>query len=341
VAAQKEEGMNRGSNAARVLPVVICAIGLLWLSIPPVTAQTSGKIWHLGLFHVGLDHVPPSLPTLKARLNELGYIEGKNLRFDWRNQADEEQARATANEFVKERVDLIVAFEDQTARAAKAATTRIPIVFVHVFDPVADGYVQSLARPGGNLTGIVSFLEVIGKRLELFKQILPSLQRVLVLVDPEDPLTPREIAMAREAAARLGIRLVEREISRPEQAEKLFAGFQPDEVQGVFVVSPSLLTKFMGTIVRLAWEARLPLAGHRREWVEQQNGALFSYAPNLAPAGALVARYVDSILKGASPSDLPVQRLDDIQLVIGVRSARALGITVPEVVLARADAVVE
>jgi ABC-type uncharacterized transport system substrate-binding protein len=121
---------------------------------------------------------------------------------------------------------------------------------------------------------------------------------VLALVDPEDPIAPREVAMTREAAATLGLRLTEREMSRPEQAEKVFAKLQPGEVQGVFVVSPSLQTKFMGTIVRLAWEARLPFAGHGREWVEQQNGALFSYSPKLAPSGAVVARYIDSIQQG-------------------------------------------
>jgi putative tryptophan/tyrosine transport system substrate-binding protein len=304
-------------------------------------AQPQGKVWHIGLFHVGLDHTPPSLPTLKARLKELGYIEGENLRFDWRNLADEDQARATAREFVKERVDLIVAFEDQTTRAAKAATTQIPIVFAHVYDPVAAGYIQSLAHPGGNLTGIVSFREITGKRLEVFKQIVPSLRRVLILVDPEDPITPREIEATREAARTLDLGLVPRELSRPEQAEHVFSTLQPGEVQGVFVVSPSLQTKFMSTIVRLTWQAHLPLAGHRREWVQQQNGALFSYGANLAPAGPVIARDVDNILKGASPASLPVQRTDDIQLVIGLRSAHALGLTVPDAVLARADEVVE
>jgi putative ABC transport system substrate-binding protein len=307
----------------------------------PTMAQGPPKVWHIGLFHVGLDHVPPSLPVLRTRLRELGYVEGTNLRFDWRNQADEQQARVTAREFVEEGVDLIVAFEDQTVRAAKAATTRIPIVFVHVYDPVRDGYVQSLAHPGGNLTGVVSFLEVTGKRLEIFKQILPALHDVLVLVDPDDPISPREIAITREAAAKLDIRLIEREVSRAEQVESLFSALRPGEADGVVVVSPSLQTKFMGMIGRLSWAARLPLAAHRREWVEQQNGALFSYSPNFAPAGGIVALYVDKILRGASPAELPVQQLDDLQLVISLGSARALGISIPEAVLARADEVIE
>jgi putative ABC transport system substrate-binding protein len=337
---QPAYGHTRGDRMKRrKLMLMLVGSAVAW----PITsvAQSQGKVWHVGLFHVGLDHIPPSLPTLRARLREMGYIEGENLRFDWRNLADEEQARATAKAFVEEGVDLIVAFEDQTVRAAKAATTRIPIVFVHVYDPVAAGYVQNLAHPGGNLTGIVSFREIVGKRLELFKHIVPSLQRVLILVDPQDPITPREFEATREAAGMLNVDLVARELSRPEHAEHIFSKLQPGEVQGVFVVSPSLQTKFMGTIVRLTWQAHLPLAGHRREWVAQQNGAVFSYAADLAPAGPVVARYVDKILKGASPASLPVQRTDDIKLVIGLRSAQALGLTIPDAVLARADEVIE
>jgi putative ABC transport system substrate-binding protein len=306
-----------------------------------LNAQTRGNVWKIGAFHVGLDHIPPSLPVLRARLRELGYIEGANLHFDWRNQADENQARVTAREFVANGVDLIVAFEDQTVRAAKAATRQIPIVFVHVYDPVAEGYVQSLAHPGGNMTGVVSFREVVAKRLELFKQLVPTIQRVLTLVDPQDPITPREIAMTREAAEKLSVRLLEREISSPQQAETLFAALRPGEADSVFVVSPSLQTKFMASIQRLAWAAHLPLAGHRREWVQQQDGALFSYAPDLAPAGAVVARYVDNIFKGASPADLPVQQQDEIQFIISLRAARAFGIAIPEVMIARADEVIE
>ena len=308
----------------------------------PLGTRAAEKVWHIGLFHVGLDHVPPSLETLRTRLRELGYVEGKNLNFDWHNEPDEGEARQAARTFVAESVDLIVAFEDQTARAAKAATSRIPIVFVHVSDdPVGAGYVRSFSHPGGNMTGVVSLFDIVDKRLELFKQIVPALARVIVLVDPQDPIMPRELAMAREAAATLHIELLEREASTPEEAERVFAALRPGEADGVLTASPNLQTKFMATIVRLCWAHHLPLAGHRREWVQQENGALFSYAANLAPAGTVVARYVDDIFKGATPGELPVQRLDNIHFVLNLKTARAFNIAVPEVTIARADEVIE
>jgi putative tryptophan/tyrosine transport system substrate-binding protein len=308
----------------------------------PLATRAAEKVWHIGLFHVGLDHVPPSLATLRTRLRELGYIEGKNLNFNWHNQADEEQARQTARAFVADGVDLIVAFEDQTARAAKAATSRIPIVFVHVSDdPIAASYVSSLAHPGGNMTGVVSLFDIVDKRLELFKQIVPALARVMVLIDPDDPLAPRELAITRDAAAKLHVELLEREAKTPEAAERAFAALQPGEADGVLTASPNLQTKFMATIVRLSWAHHLPLAGHRREWVQQENGALFSYAADLAPAGAVVARYIDDIFKGTAPGELPVQRLDNIHFVLNLKVARAFNIAVPEVTIARADEVIE
>jgi putative tryptophan/tyrosine transport system substrate-binding protein len=319
----------------------IAALGGAALACPLGT-HAAEKVWRIGLFHVGLDHVPPSLETLRVKLRELGYVEGKNLNFDWHNLADEEQARRTARAFVADGADLIVAFEDQTARAAKAATSRIPIVFVHISDdPIAAGYIRSLAHPGGNMTGVVSLFDIVDKRLELFKQIVPTLARVIVLVDPQDPIMPREFALTREAAAKLRVELLEREASTPEEAERVFAALRPGEADGVLTASPNLQTKFMATIVRLAWAHHLPLAGHRREWVQQENGALFSYAADLAPAATVVARYVDEILKGAAPGELPVQRLDNIHFVLNLKVARAFNIAVTEVTIARADEVIE
>ena len=166
-------------------------------------AETEAK-WHLGLIHVGLDHEPPSLPLLRQTLEELGYHEGSDLRFDWRNQPDEAAAEATAREFLKAGVDLIVAFEDQSVRAAQAATTQVPIVFLHVVDPVASGYVKSFAHPGGNITGFISFPRgLVTKQLEALKEFVPGLRRVLLLVDPADPATDRELAWVRQSRQRI------------------------------------------------------------------------------------------------------------------------------------------
>jgi putative ABC transport system substrate-binding protein len=315
-----------------VLAVVILAF------VHSVEAQQSKKIWRIGLFHVGLDHVPPSLESLRESLKALGYEEGKNIRLDWRNLADEEAARETAKQFVRDRVDLIVAFENQTVRAVKAATSEIPVVFFHVTDPVANGFVKSLSRPGGNLTGFAGLADLPGKRVELFKELIPRLRRVLVLIDHEDPATQRLVTEAREAAAALKLQLVEREVTTQANVEHVFGSLKRGDMDGIFPVSPNLLVKFPSLMVRLASERRLPLAMHRKEWVEQ--GALFSYAHDLASVGRAAAPYVDKILKGTKPADLPVQQPMKFELVINLKTAKALGLTIPPNVLARADRVI-
>src|SRR5919198_6326576 len=183
---------------------LLCGLALALLLTPlAVAAQQAGKVYRIGLFHVGLDHVPPSLEGLRAGLKALGYdvpasqipkvsttFEGGNIRLVWRNVADDRAARQTARDFVRDRVDLVVAFENQAVRAAQAATAAIPIFFVHVSDPVAEGFVKSLARPGGNVTGLADYLgELQGKRLELLKEMIPGISRLLVLTDPTDPAT--------------------------------------------------------------------------------------------------------------------------------------------------------
>jgi putative tryptophan/tyrosine transport system substrate-binding protein len=194
--------------------LVILALGLLLAPLDAV-AQPVGKVYRLGLFHVGLDHLPPGLDTLRESLKALGYEEGKNLGLDWRNLPDEAAARETAQAFVRDGVDLIVAFENQTARAAQAATSEVPVLLFGVTDPVAEGFVTSLAHPGGNLTGFTMGLgDIPDKRLELFKALIPQLRRVLILIDPEDPITPRLLAEVRRAGAALTLPLVEREATR-------------------------------------------------------------------------------------------------------------------------------
>jgi putative ABC transport system substrate-binding protein len=303
------------------------------------TAQAPGKRYRIGLFHVGLDHLPPGLEPLRKGLQALGYEEGRNLSLDFRNLPDEAAAYATAREFVQERVDLIVAFENQSIRAAKAATAEIPVVFLHASDPVAAGFVSSLVHPGGNLTGFAGFWwDLPGKKLELFKQLVPHLHRVLVLQDPTDPLTPPLLAELRSAGEALHLRLVEHTVTEQTEIERLFGALQPGAVDGVFVVSPTLLGNFSSLCIRLAAEKSLPLPGSRKEWVQQ--GALFSYASDLHGVGEIAATYVDKILKGAKPDDLPVQMLPKLELVINLKTAQALGLTIPPALLFQADEVI-
>ena len=317
--------------------VAVSILGLLLFLPPALPAQP--KVWRIGAFHVGLDHVPPSLPTLREGLKALGYEEGKNIHLDWRNLADEDAARETAKEFVRNRVDLIVAFEAQTVRAAKAATSEIPVVFLHTTDPVADGFVKSMSRPGGNLTGFVTYAVSPAKQMELFKEIVPGLRRVLMLFDPQDPATPRFLAEVRKASVTLKLQLVEREVTNQADMERLFSSVQRGEVDGIFGLAPTLQTKFPSLILRLASEKRLPLASNRKEWVEQ--GALFSYSADLAPVGQAAALYVDRILKGAKPADLPVDQATRFELVINLKTAKTLGLTIPNSVLNRADRVIQ
>jgi len=302
-------------------------------------AQPSGKVWRIGLFHVGLDHVPPSLEPLRQELKKLGYEEGRNLQFDWRNLADEVAANMAAKEFVRSGADLIVAFENQTARAAEAATSEIPIVLVHEDNAITEGFGKSMARPGGNITGFLGVGDVPGKRIELFTEVVPRLRRLLVMVDPKEPGAERSLAQLQSAAKSLKIELVERRITTQADIERVFQSLKQGEVDGIFVLSHTLNVKFPSLLVRLSLERRLPFAGYRREWVEQ--GALFSYAHDLASVGPPAAKYIDRILKGDKPADLPFQEASHFDFVINLKTAKQIGVTIPPNVLARANRVIK
>jgi putative ABC transport system substrate-binding protein len=292
--------------------------------------------------HVGTDHVPPSLDTLKARLAELGWVEGENIKLIWRN-LEPEEANAQAEVFVGTGVNLIVAFEDKSIEAAQAATakdgSRIPIVFLHPSDPVRDELVKDLSRPGGNLTGVFGARDVVAKQLELYQALVPELHRVLTLVDPTDKRTERLLEEYESAAAKLArpLELDTREASSAKDLRRIFRSLQPGEVDGAFLLSPSLRLNFSALTIKLAKQARLPVQAHRKEWVEQ--GALFSYGTDLRPLGRAGARYVDRILTGASPEDLAVEELPDVEFAINLKTASRLGIKPPQDMIIRADEV--
>jgi putative ABC transport system substrate-binding protein len=326
------------------------AIGLLVVSLAAVSfiafagssdeSSAAEPVRRIGLMHVGIDHVPKSRDSLKARLAELGWTEGRNIELIWRNLKTDE-APEQAREFVRQRVDVIVAFEDSSIRAAQEATARvqgrIPVVFLHPTDPVRDGLVKTLSHPGGNLTGVFGARDLVAKQLELYQLVVPRLRRVLTLIDPEDKGTERLLKQYRAAAAELPLELDIREASTPEDLTRIFRSLRRGEVDGAFLLSSSLRLNHTALTLRLAERARLPVQAHRKDWVEQ--GALFSYGLNLDPVGRLGARYVDRILRGTPPADLSVETVPDVEFVINLKTASRLGIRVPQDMIVQADEV--
>ena len=283
--------------------IITVALGLLAAPLA-ADAQAVGKVYRIGVLHVGLDHVPPMLEGLQGGLKALGYdvptspiprvstvVEGRNVRLDRRNLPDEEAARAATQAFARERVDLIVAVENLSVRATQAATTEIPVVFFYLGDPAADGLVTSFNRPGGNLTGVVGVVDVHAKLLELFKELVPRLRQLLVLMDPGDPATGGVATEVRRAAATLKLQLVEREVTIWADVERVFRSIKRGDVDGVFVASPNLRLKFPARITRLVLEKGLPLASWSKGFLKE--GGLFSYAADTVSIGRGMATYVE------------------------------------------------
>jgi putative ABC transport system substrate-binding protein len=344
-------------RALLVAAVLASCVALLAGCGDSGTAKSSiERVRRVGLMHVGLDHVPPSLVPLATQLKQEGWdvpltevkmcaaelrascdFKGKNIDLIWRNLADGQAANRQAQEFVRNHVDLIVAFEDQSIQGAKSATskTRTPVVFLHPFDPVKAGYVRSLAHPGGNLTGVFGLRDLVQKQLELYTLLVPGLHRVLLLIDPHDPSTPFLFAQTVLAAQKLHLQLTQRLVTTAAGLKQVFGSLHRGEVDGVFVVSPKILFDFTSLLIQLAKRAHLPVQANRKEWVEQ--GAFFSYGPDFQLIGRHGARYVDSILKGAKPSQLAVEYIPQVKLAINLAVARALRIRVPQSMVIRAD----
>src|SRR5215831_2438595 len=216
---------------------------------------------------------------------------------------------------------------------------KFPVVMLHVTAPVENGFIKSFAHPGGNITGFAGLGDNPAKELELFKELVPGLKRLLVLFDTGDPASRRWLADVRQAAIKLKLELIERQTAQRAEVKRVFSTIKPGDVDGVFVSSPELRTKFPSLILGLTADRHLPFLGHRREWVQQ--GALFSYNLDLRSVGKAAARYVDKILKGTKPADLPVEQSSQLQLIINLKTAKALGLTIPQSLLVRADEIIQ
>jgi putative ABC transport system substrate-binding protein len=277
-------------------------------------------------------------------LHELGYIEGRNIAIEYRYaEGKRDRYPELAAELVRLKVDIIVVTgADTVIRAAKNATKTIPIVMVgRGIDPVEAGLVESLARPGGNVTGLTSLTaELGGKRLELLKQAAPKVARVAVLYDPTAPGPVHQLKEDLPVAARaLGLTIQPWEVRDANGFEKVFAALNKQRPDGLYVPGGSLMAANRKRIAVFALKSRLPSMYYTREFVEA--GGLMSYGADLADSYRRVAYYVDKILKGAKPGDLPVEQPTKFEFVINLQAAKQIGLTIPPNVLVRADRVIK
>jgi putative tryptophan/tyrosine transport system substrate-binding protein len=304
-------------------------------------AQQPSKVWHLGV----LSGEPPteSLPVVtpfREELRKLGYADGRNIAIAWRwAEAKEQKLPTLASELVRSNVDVILAITAASVIAAKQVTTTIPIVMIINSDPVETGLVASYARPGGNVTGFSPITpELAGKRLELLKEVIPGIRRVAVLWEPIQAKVP-DFRETQVAAQTLGLQLQSLEVQNPNGFAAVFAAATVDRPDALLTLGSPTTVIYRGQIIDFAAQARLPAMYDKQEFAT--DGGLMAYTPSPVEHGRRTAAYVDKILRGAKPADLPVERATKLELVINLKTAKALGLTFPPSILARADEVIE
>ena len=304
-------------------------------------AQQAGKSYRVCFLALTPGEDTTSMKPLLDRLHELGYREGKNMAFEYRSaEGHPERLPQLAMELVRGRPDVLIAgFGTLAAQAAKAATITIPIVFTTVGDPVGAGLVGSLGRPGGNVTGLSGLTEIGGKHLQLLQELSPHMQVIAVLMNPETPFTRLALKEIKTAAEAHRIRLVVLEARTAEQVPREFQAAVTATAGGLLVLGDPLMYSLSREIVDLSAKFRLPAVYQSREWAE--TGGLMSYGADRRQLYRRAAEYVDKILKGAKPGDLPVEQPTKFELVINLKTARVLGLTIPPSLLQRADQVIE
>jgi putative ABC transport system substrate-binding protein len=312
------------------------ASALLAAPLVAEAQQPRGKSARIGL----LGDVPPFLDdAFRQGLRELGYIEGQNIVIEHRSpEWKYERLPGLAADLVRLKVDVIVAASPAATKAAKQATSTIPIVFTVSGDPVAEGFVASLARPGGNLTGLATISpDLVGKQLEMLKGVAPMVSRVAVL---QNPNTHRGVLRQAEGSARgLGVQLHILDARTPSEIETAFATMSSQRVDGILVLRDAVFRSQRTQITALAAKNRLPAVYGLRE--EAEAGGLIAYGASVPQLYRRAAAYVDKILKGAKPADLPIEQPTTFELVINLKTAKALGLTIPPSLLQRADQVIE
>jgi len=319
------------------------ACGVLLAAPLAAEAQPAGKVPRVGLLsdEALIDEAAAGEPAFRNGLREIGYLEGHNIVVERRSaEWSSDRLPDLARELVQLKVDIIVTIGGPAARAAKNATKTIPIVFVRVGDPVALGLVPTIGRPGGNITGVsVDIADFAAKRLELLLQTLPGLRRVGALWDPTFPPAAVELKVLEGAARSLGVKLHVASVRDATEFERALLTMTKEHVGAIEVLPATVFTGQRKQIIGLVAKSRLPAVFQRREFVA--DGGLMSYGPSYAAMYRRAAFYVDRILKGAKPADLPIEQPTKFELVINLKTAKALGLTIPPSLLLRADQVIE
>jgi ABC-type uncharacterized transport system substrate-binding protein len=318
-----------------VVGVTLCA--MLLAPSYSVSAQQPTQIPRIGYLSGGGTRID----AFRQGLRELGYVEGKNIIIEWRSAEGKlDHLPALAAELVRLKVDVIVTGGGRATRTAKEATNTIPIVMAQVPDPVGDGFVASLARPGGNITGLSALgPELSGKRLELLKETIPKLSRVAVLGTSTTPGNAQQLREVELAAEALKVKLQFLDVLDPKDIETAFRVASKGHAEGVLVLSASVFVSRQTPVLDLAQKNRLPAIYYRPDFVEA--GGLMSYGVNDTDLYRRAATYVDKILKGTKPADLPVEQPTKFEFIINLKAAKQIGLTIPPNVLARADKVIK
>jgi ABC-type uncharacterized transport system substrate-binding protein len=324
---------------------LLVALGVSVLATSLVSfAQQQGKIWRIGF--LSQRPRPASLDSdifgaFRRGMRELGYVEGKNLVIEWRwAEGKYDRLPELAAELVQMKVDVIVAAGAQDISAAQKATSTIPIVMATAPDPVGSGFVKTLARPGGNITGLSNLsAEVSPKHLEMLLSMVPKLSRVAVLVNPANPAHAMVLKSVQSAAQRTSAKILPVEARTAPEIEKAFSAMAREKAGAVIVARDGFFIQQVRQIAELAAKNRLPSISGYRNYAEA--GGLMSYGQNPAESFRRAATYVDKILKGAKPGDLPVEQPTKFELLINRKTAKALGLTIPQSLLISADRVIE
>jgi len=305
-------------------------------------AQQPTKVPRIGyLTASSLSAQSARIEAFRQGLRELAYVEGKNIVIEYRTaEGKTERLPDLAAELVRLKVDVIVTGGPTVTRAAKEATSTIPIVMALDFDPVGSGFVASLARPGGNITGLSTLSpEISGKQLELLKEIVPRLSRVAVLGSSTTPGNAQSLRETELAAGAFGVQLQYLDVRDPKDIETAFRAASKGRAEAVLVLASPVLNSHRTQVAELTVKSRLPGIYWQSEWVE--NGGLMSYGASINDLYRRAATYVDKILKGAKAADLPVEQPKKFEFIINLKAAKQIGLTIPPNVLVRADKVIK